>query len=212
MTEAAPLHRVIVTGGSKGIGAAVTRRLAADGYQVIDYSRSAGLDVTDDVRLRAALIADMSSRTDGVVCCAGDVDPKPLAEETIEGWRHSFAVNLDHAWHVLNHVANAKLGAKFVILIASTAGTRPSPNWTSYAAAKAALINLGMSAHEELKSKGIRVYIIAPGRCATDLRKKLAPDEDPTTIMQPDEVAAVVARCAADTRGVLAGHVITVRR
>ena len=45
---------------------------------------------------------------------------------------------------------------------------------------------------KELVEYKIKVYCISPGRCATNLRNKLAPDEDPTTIMQPEEVAEVI--------------------
>jgi 3-oxoacyl-[acyl-carrier protein] reductase len=51
---------------------------------------------------------------------------------------------------------------------------------------------------EELAIYGTRVVCISPGRCATDLRRTLAPDEDPTTIMQPEDVARVIAMLASD--------------
>ena len=51
---------------------------------------------------------------------------------------------------------------------------------------------------EELAIYGTRVVCISPGRCATDLRRTLAPDEDPTTIMQPEHVARVIAMLASD--------------
>jgi 3-oxoacyl-[acyl-carrier protein] reductase len=51
---------------------------------------------------------------------------------------------------------------------------------------------------EELAIYGTRVVCISPGRCATDLRRTLAPDEDPTTIMQPEDVAGVIAMLSSD--------------
>jgi 3-oxoacyl-[acyl-carrier protein] reductase len=51
---------------------------------------------------------------------------------------------------------------------------------------------------EELAIYGTRVVTIAPGRCATDLRRQLAPEEDPSTIMQPEHVADVIAMLASD--------------
>jgi len=51
---------------------------------------------------------------------------------------------------------------------------------------------------EELAIHGTRVVCISPGRCATDLRRKLAPDEDPSTIMQPEDVAAVIEMLTSD--------------
>lgn len=201
--------RAIVTGGSRGIGAAVTDRLVADGWEVVNLSRSSGFDVTDSDQLDKALLTTGGVRV--IVCCAGDVDPLPLKDETPDGWAHSLAINLTHQWHVLHHVARAS-SSKTVVLVGSTAGTRPSPGWSSYAAAKAALHNLAITAAEELAPRGHRIYLVAPGRCATDLRAKLAPDEDPSTIMQPAEVAEVVAMCINDKAGVLAGKIIPVGR
>jgi len=198
----------LITGASRGIGSAVAARLVGEGWQVQDLSRSTGYDVTNPTVLRSAMT--MSSRVTAVVCCAGDVDPKPIRETTAAEWEHSLAVNVSHQWHVLNIVARSTVPPSVVVLVGSTAGTRPSPNWSSYSAAKAALHNLGQTANAELKST--RVYVVVPGRCATELRAKLAPDEDPTSIMQPAEVADVIAMCITDTDGVLAGKLIEVSR
>ncbi|GMA35915.1 SDR family oxidoreductase [Demequina litorisediminis] len=64
--------------------------------------------------------------------------------------------------------------------------------WLTYSASKAAVINMSEVMREELKIYGTRVVCLSPGRTATDLRKVLAPDEDPTTIMQPQHVAQVI--------------------
>jgi NAD(P)-dependent dehydrogenase (short-subunit alcohol dehydrogenase family) len=198
----------LITGASRGIGSAVAARLVADGWQVRDLSRATGHDVTNPTIIRSEMA--LSSRLGAVVCCAGDVDPKPLKDTTSDEWQHSLAVNVSHQWHVLNIAAQSSMPPPVVVLIGSTAGTRPSPGWSSYSAAKAALHNLAVTANQELKNT--RVYCVVPGRCATDLRAKLAPDEDPNTIMQPDEVAKVVTTCIADLAGVLAGKLIEVSR
>jgi 3-oxoacyl-[acyl-carrier protein] reductase len=54
------------------------------------------------------------------------------------------------------------------------------------------MINMSQVMREELSVYGTRVICLSPGRCATDLRRKLAPDEDPVTIMQPQDVANIV--------------------
>jgi 3-oxoacyl-[acyl-carrier protein] reductase len=60
------------------------------------------------------------------------------------------------------------------------------------------MISMSAVMKEELAIYGTRVVCISPGRCATNLRRTLAPDEDPTTIMQPDDVAGVIAMLASD--------------
>jgi 3-oxoacyl-[acyl-carrier protein] reductase len=64
----------------------------------------------------------------------------------------------------------------------------------------------------ELSEYGIMIYCISPGRCATNLRKRLAPDEDPTTIMQPEEVAEVIVRLIDPVEQCLDGQNIVIRK
>src|SRR5699024_9933521 len=64
--------------------------------------------------------------------------------------------------------------------------------WLTYSASKAAVINMSQVMREELAIYGTRVVCLSPGRTATALRKTLAPDEDPSTIMQPGHVAQVI--------------------
>ena len=64
----------------------------------------------------------------------------------------------------------------------------------------------------ELSEYGIMVYCVSPGRCATKLRKRLAPDEDPATIMQPEEVASVICNLVAPDECCLDGQNIVIRK
>lgn len=201
--------QIAVTGSSRGIGEAICSQLAAAGHELLRISRSEGLDVRSDSfedRLGAA------GRIDGIVTCAGFApQPGPLVSITDETWAESLDVNLTHHMRALRWFAKQGVPGPIVI-IASTAGTRPSPDWIPYAAAKAALVNLGLSAAAELGPLGFRVYVLTPGRCATALRATLAPTEDPETIMQPAEVATVVRKLIGDVDGVLAGQAIRVTR
>ena len=72
-----------------------------------------------------------------------------------------------------------------ILNIASTAGITSRPGWLAYASSKAAVVSLSATLADELAGSGIKVYSISPGRTATELRRKLAPEEDPSTIMQP---------------------------
>lgn len=64
---------------------------------------------------------------------------------------------------------------------------------------------------DELAPYGVDVVCLSPGRCATDLRKTLAPDEDPTTIMQPEQVADVIAMMSSPTGKMLLSENLVVR-
>jgi 3-oxoacyl-[acyl-carrier protein] reductase len=81
----------------------------------------------------------------------------------------------------------------------------------TYSASKAALINMSEVMREELAIYGTRVACISPGRCATDLRRTLAPDEDPSTIMQPEDVAAVIEMLASGPGRFIEGANLVVR-
>ena len=73
-------------------------------------------------------------------------------------------------------------------------------------------MSLSATLSEELAGTGIKVYSISPGRTATELRRKLAPEEDPSTIMQPDAVADVIAMLVGEGERTLDGQNIIVRQ
>ena len=203
--------RALVVGASSGIGAACRKLLDAEGFEVDAIDRTSMVDIRDDRTYAKAIDWHLLHRPDLIVYSAGHVAPTPLADTSLDEWRHTLEVNLTGAFRLVQRLALNEWSGTLV-LIASTAGTRPSPGWGAYAAAKAGLINLGQTAHAELAER-VRVYVLTPGRCATPLRAILAPDEDPTTIMQPDEVADTILRLHRDdTTGVLCGSPIRVAR
>jgi 3-oxoacyl-[acyl-carrier protein] reductase len=99
-----------------------------------------------------------------------------------------------------------------IVNIASTAGITARPGWVAYASSKAAVVSLSQTLAEELAGSGIKIYTISPGRTATELRRKLAPEEDPSTIMQPDAVADVIAMLVSEDERTLDGQNIIVRQ
>lgn len=176
---------------------------------MVGLSRSEGIDVRD-AELEAML--DAQPIIDGVITCAGiAAAPAKLVELEDADWYESLDVNLTHHMRVARWFLRQRRPGP-IVLIASTAGMRPSPHWFAYATAKAGLINLGLSIAAETAADGYRVYVVAPGRCATGLRRRLAPDEDPASIMQPAEVAKVIGSLIDDLDGVMAGQVIEVAR
>ncbi len=99
-----------------------------------------------------------------------------------------------------------------ILNVASTAGTSPRPGWLAYSSSKAAVISMSQTLSEELAEYGIKVYCVSPGRCATDLRRALAPDEDQTKIMQPEDVAEVIENLLENIGMCLDGQNIIVRQ
>ena len=144
---------------------------------------------------------------------AGYTDPQPLLTTTLENMKNTYSVNVFTPFVLMRECAKhmKKNGGK-ILNVASTAGITPRPGWLSYASSKAALISMSETLTEELSEYGILIYCVSPGRCATKLRKRLAPDEDPTTIMQPNEVAKVICNLVEENEHCLDGQNIIIRK
>lgn len=144
---------------------------------------------------------------------AGYTDPQPLITTTLESFELTYKVNVFAPFVLMRETAKymRSNGGK-IMNIASTAGMTPRPGWLSYASSKAAIIAMSQTLTTELAEYGIKVYCVSPGRCATKLRTRLAPDEDPTTIMQPEEVSEVICNLMNPKEKCLDGQNIVIRK
>lgn len=230
--------RALVTGASRGIGRAIALELATDCSTLLLAARTVGLlervraevsaanpactvvacpaDVTDPCQAQACMdcAVAVGGGIDVLVNCAGKAIPATgILEVTTEQWNELFAANSTSVF-LMTKAAIPSLRRSddpVIVNIASTAGVSPRPGWSAYAASKASVVSFSLTMAEELRPYGIRVYCIAPGRTATELRRILAPDEDPDTIMQPTEVARVVRFLVSRDGTCLHGQVVTVR-
>jgi NAD(P)-dependent dehydrogenase (short-subunit alcohol dehydrogenase family) len=192
MTERPPVLTdkiAIVTGGAKGLGAAIAVELDSEGARVVvtdidgdgaaktaaELARgeSAVCDVRDDAAVEA-LVADVVARygtLDIMVANAGIATVTPITEMTMEIWHSVLAVNLDGVFSSVRHAgrAMAATGGGSIITMASITGFAGSPLIAHYAAAKAAVISLTKTAAVELRGHGVRVNAICPGFIGTDL-------------------------------------------
>lgn len=222
---------VVVTGASSGIGLETAIKAQEAGATVIFASRSA----ESDSKLKASLkgnsitlnidvgneksvkdffteLKEKFGKIDAIVNCAGFVEPESLLTTSMENWNKTLQINLTGTFLCTKHATLLmKNDGGKIINIASTAGLSPRPGWSAYAAAKSGVINFSSAIAEELKDYGIKVFVICPGRTATPLRKILAPNEDPESIMQPEAVADVVLMCFTQQAEVLEGQPILVR-
>lgn len=154
-----------------------------------------------------------SQSIDCILNIAGYTDPQPLFATTFENLLTTYTVNVFSPLILIREsVKYMKKNGGKILNVASTAGMTPRPGWISYSSSKAALISMSQTLTEELAEYGIKVYCISPGRCATKLRKRLAPNEDPSSIMQPLEVAEVICKLIADSENCLDGQNIVVRK
>lgn len=215
----------LVTGASRGIGAETVRRLVqarGDISTVVMFARESDdftaavaelesnnphgkrivarpVDVGDRPALKNAIgeVYEQVGNVHMLVNNAGYTNPVPLQQVDFADFERTMAVNLYGPFTLVQDLLH--LGNRFdlIVNVASTAGITGRSGWLTYSASKAAVINMSQVMREELAIYGTRVVCISPGRTATALRRVLAPDEDPTTIMQPSHVAEVIEMLAS---------------
>jgi len=188
---------VLVTGASRGIGAAIARAFARGGDRVaVHYGRNgaraeevaAGLEGSGHVVVGAELMDPDAVRTmvdaaaeglggiDVVVNNAGVFTPHPISETTYEewqaGWRETLGVNLVGAanvtWCAVRHMER---GGR-IVNVASRGAFRGEPGQPAYGASKAGIIAFGQSLARDLGPKGIVVTAVAPGFTETDMARE----------------------------------------
>ena len=214
----------LVTGASRGIGAATAEALAAAGYHVVLTARTAKdleavearidaaggsatiapfdlMDYDAIDRLAAALGARWG-RLDVLVMNAGTLGSlTPVPHIDIKDWDRVLALNLTANWRLIRAFdpwLRASPAAD-VVAVTSTVATAPRAYWGAYAASKAALENLVATYGAEVGAvTPIRTHILNPGATRTAMRARAFPGEDPATVQAPEEVAARVV--AAVTR------------
>jgi 3-oxoacyl-[acyl-carrier protein] reductase len=226
----------VITGASQGIGRAaaieMSRRDDIDVVVLIARSEAGLADTVGQMGDRAAIrqvpydLADLAGipalveeicreygGIDLLLNIAGYADPQSLLDTTADNLVQTFTINVFAMLVLIREMARFSDGRPAKILnVASTAGITPRPGWVAYAASKAAVVSLSATLAEELAGSGIKIYTISPGRTATELRRKLAPDEDPTSIMQPEQVARVIRTLMSDDELTLDGQNIIVRQ
>lgn len=227
----------VITGASQGIGRATAIRMAREpdvgGLALIARSADA-LDETiacmqpteadveafpydladlDGIRDLVGRIVARFGRIDQLCNIAGYADPRALLDTSNANLVRTYTVNVLAMMALTREVIRTIHDRPAKILnIASTAGITSRPGWLAYASSKAAVVSFSNTLSDELAGTGIKVYTISPGRTATELRRKLAPEEDMSTIMQPDQVAEVIATLMRDSESVLDGQNIIVRK
>jgi 3-oxoacyl-[acyl-carrier protein] reductase len=222
---------VLVTGGNRGIGLAIARRLAADGDSVTITSRSGepveGLNVVQcDVRDAASVDAAFTAAekehgpVEVVVANAGITKDTLLALLSEEAFTDVLDTNLTGAYRVCKRAVRPmmKMRRGRLIFISSVVGLYGSPGQANYAASKAGLVGLARSLARELGSRGITANVIAPGFVDSDMTAIL-PEERKNVILgavplgrygSADEVAGTVAFLAGPDAAYITGAVIPV--
>jgi NAD(P)-dependent dehydrogenase (short-subunit alcohol dehydrogenase family) len=160
----------VVTGATRGIGAAVAELLEAEGARVVPVARSQGIDVTaPDAAERIAERA--AGPVDILVNNAGTSEVKPLGELTDADYYEAFELNVMAPMRLMRHFAPlmAERGWGRIVNVTSSAGKRPSQTWPAYSVAKAAQHSLSRLYADHWAARGVHVNAVAPGPTGTPL-------------------------------------------
>ena len=206
-----PARKILVTGASRGIGAAITRRLLQDGHEIIGIGRDfsawkplpKGLDALElDLAELSALphrlgeIARLHPEIDGLVMNAGYGRFGSLEEFSYQQIRAMVETNLvQHIYLARTFLPRMKkLNRGDLIIIGSEAALSGGKRGAVYSACKFGLRGLAQSLREECSGNGIRVCLINPGMVATGFFAQLdfAPGTDPSQHLRPEDIAQAV--------------------
>ena len=234
------MKTALVTGGSRGIGAAVCRRLAEDGFRVVvhfnrsrEKAEALARELTEKTGLpHLALPAELAERAqvEELFRVAGPVDvlgnnagvaqQKLFTDITEDDWRRMFAVDVDGVFRccqcALPHMIHEKSGC--IINIASIWGEIGASCEVHYSAAKAAVIGLTKALAKELGPSHIRVNCVSPGVIDTEMNamfdKETMRDLCESTplgrIGSPEDIAAAVSFLASDAASFITGQTLSV--
>jgi NAD(P)-dependent dehydrogenase (short-subunit alcohol dehydrogenase family) len=219
-----PVSSVIVTGGTGGLGVAVTRRLLADGWDVVvPYNAPHELDrlapherlelVEADLADAAAVarvVAQATPPLRGLVNLVGGYAAAGRVHETpIEEFERQFELNLRPTYLCCAAALPELLRDGGAIVCVSTrAALRPFPGAAGYIASKAAVLGLVDALAAEYTADGVRTNAILPSVIDTPANRRSQPDADHSRWVEPEEIAGVIAflcsEAAAPTSG---GHI-----
>lgn len=209
---------VLVTGASRGIGAAIASRLAAGGWSVLTPAR-AELDLADASSIDAFLGAGV--HVDGLVLNAGINEPSEFGDVSDEVWRRILDTNLESSFRLLRGVvpAMAERGFGRVVAVSSLYSGRAREGRAVYSATKAGLDALIRSVTVEYAGSGVLANAVAPGFVDTDLtRSNNTPDVIAGLLARvpvgrladPAEIAAAVAFLVSPDNTYITGQVLAV--
>lgn len=232
------VKRVLVSGGSRGIGAACVRAFASEGARVAFFyhadtksaeavasetgAKAIRCELSDpgDVRRGFSEAMEALGGIDVLVCNAGVSMIGLFTDMTDAQWRALMAVNLDAAAMLSREAAKRMISQKAgaILYIGSMWGKTGASCEVAYSASKAALRGLTMALAKELGPSGIRVNCVEPGVIDTDMNASLDPatraalsDETPLCrIGMPEEVAAAVCFLSSDRASFITGQILGV--
>jgi len=211
----------LVTGASRGLGAALARRLARGGARVVlvarepkalealaaeihaqggqAYALPADLADKRAILPLAAAAAELAGPIDILIHNASTLGPVPLRlllDTACEDLEQVLSVNVLGPFRLSKALAGsmALRGGGLIVHVTSDASVQAYARWGAYSVSKAALDHLARLWAAELGELGVRVLSVDPGEMRTRMHADAVPDADPATLAEPDDVAARILR------------------
>jgi 3-oxoacyl-[acyl-carrier protein] reductase len=211
----------LVTGGGRGIGAAVGALLMEKGGRVAAFDLDPGGapdgavqvagDATDSASVAEAIarVEREVGPIDAVVCCAGTAgESLRTVDVSDDEWRRVFALNCDGVFYFNREAARVMVprGRGRIVNVASIAGKEGNPMAAAYSASKAAVIGMTKSFGKDLATTGVLVNAVAPAVIATPMLSQMSQEHIDYMVEkipmgrlgQPEEVAELIAFLASD--------------
>lgn len=227
------MKNILVTGGTRGIGLAITEKLIAEGYKVYAVYKESTEQATklakkygDKVMILQADLADKEQinrlieelddvQFDGIVNNAGIAYLTKWEELDFDEWDETLAVNLTAPVRLVHGLRNNLNDRAAVVNISSVDGFYAAFDTIAYAASKAALMSVTKSLAAVLGSNNIRVNAIAPGWVETEMTAESMPDESKELTplkrnAKPEEIATVASFLLSSQSSFVSGTTVTV--
>ena len=212
---------VMITGASRGLGRALTLAFAEEGANLVITSRSedslkpvaeeaegAGAEVlataadvskSEDAEKLVNAAVERFGKIDVLVNNAGLLGPRvPIAEYPEDEWRKVLEANLTGPFLLAKAAIPHMPEGGSIVNVTSGVSIEGRPRWGAYSVSKFGLEGLTQILAAELEERGIRVNSVDPGSMRTEMRAAAYPDEDPMTLITPEENTGVFLYLASD--------------
>lgn len=223
---------VLVTGGSGGLGSAVTRAFLEDGWRVaVPVHASGAADALDELAARhpdrltwfagdlsteigageaVARTANWGGGLDAVVHTVGAyAGGAPLHETAVDEWDRMMSINLRSAFLLARAAVPRLADGGSLVFVSSRAALKGRKGHVPYAVSKAALLTLTEAIAEEYRGR-VRANAVLPGTIDTPANRAAMPDAKHDTWTQPAEIARVIVFLASGASGVISGAAVPV--